>query len=920
MRFRVLGPLEIDDGAGPVALGGKPRALLALLLLHANEPVPADRIVDALWGEAVPESAAKMLHGIVSRLRKALPREVLETRPGGYVVNVETGALDLHRFEALTREGAAADEPHEAADLLREALALWRGAPLAGVREPFAHTEAARLEELRMAALEQRIEADLACGRHAELIGELEALVRRDPLRERLRGQLMLALYRAGRQPDALAGYHAYRRELDEQLGLAPSKRLRELEQRILTHDSELSPPSQPAPARIAEPRVELPAPLDSFVGRERDLRTLAEMIGRDDVRLLTLTGPGGVGKTRLALELARTAAGAFADGVRFVPLVAVSDPDQVLLAIAVALGLRQEHKTLDAVAAELRHARLLLVLDNFEHLLGAAPALAELLGRASRLTALVTSRAPLGVRGEREWEVAPLALSDDAGAESDAVRLFAERAGAARRTFQVTPAVRELCTRLDGLPLAIELAAAHTRVLSPQALLERLGSRLDLPTAGTPSDLPERQRTLRATIDWSHDLLDSPARALFARFGIFVGGATLDAVEAVCGAQLERLRALHDHSLVRLDDQERYAMLDTIRRYALERLEERGEHDTIAAAHAAFVRELAHTGGIEVRGPGEQTWSARLDAEMPNIRAAIAWLQDAGRPEDVIRIAVALWPFLWPQGHAVEGQRWLMTALEPDRNTRIDPELRRQALATAATLAWTIGGREPEAERLARAALDARPGGPDDGFAALARGVLALLAASRGELERSIRIGENVEATFRLVGDPWNALVTSILIARTQAAAGVPDRARMAANVTAARQLSRYLLAAALIDLGTTQLADGDRHAARAALVEALTIGDALGSPIARARALLALAALALADGDARRCATLLAASAGIRSGIQLALAAPEVARQNALAAAARDGLGPAAYTAASEHGATMPTRHAVAYALSRT
>jgi DNA-binding SARP family transcriptional activator len=472
MEFRILGPLEVGEGDRLVALGGaKPRALLALLLLLPNEVVPRERLVEELWGDPVPASAGKVVQVYVSRLRKAMGADApLVTRAGGYVLELADAQLDLHRFERLVAEGRRAlddDEPRRAERRLAEALALWRGPPLVDFSyEPFAQSEIARLEELRLAALEDRIEAELALGRHARLVGELESLVAEHPLRERIRGQLMRALYGCGRQADALEAYRQGRRRLVDELGLEPGPALRELERAILEQSAELGAATQPMPLT----RPVLPAPPNRTIGREQDVRMVVEQLRSGTGRLVTLTGPGGVGKTRLALEAARAVEADFADGARFVSLAAVQRPEDVPTAVVKSLEvvLLPGESTERAVARFLEPKHLLLVVDNCEHLLGAAPLIGGLPAACPSVTVLATSREPLAVQAEQCCPVSPLA-------GENAVALFCERARAHDPAFEIdngnAAAVEEICDRVDGLPLAIELAAARCALLSPREI-----------------------------------------------------------------------------------------------------------------------------------------------------------------------------------------------------------------------------------------------------------------------------------------------------------------------------------------------------------------------------------------------------------------------------------------------------------------
>src|ERR671936_2413633 len=505
-EFGILGPLTVTREGTELTLGGpKQRALLAILLLEANHAVTADRLIDTLWGDHPPDTAKNTLQVYVSQLRKLLPEGALETVPSGYRLAVAPDALDLARFEELGQQGRAAlgiGDAATAAQALGAALELWRGPALADLAlEEFAQADAARLEELRLAVLEDRIEADLALGRHGPLVAELERLIAENPFRERLRAQLMLALYRSGRQAEALAVYQRTRRTLVDELGIEPGETLQQLERAILEHDPALDPPA----ARRPPQRV--PVPPTPLLGRERELAALADLFRRDDVRLVTLSGPGGIGKTRLALELARRLAPEFRDGSAAVPLATIHDPALVARTILQAVGVPEAVQDPDeALLRVLAGAELLLLVDNFQQVLSAAGTVARMLESAPGLKGVVTSRARLRIPGQHEFSVPPLA--DDEAAE-----LFVARAQAAKPDFAVSEqnaaAVAELCARLDGLPLAIELAAARTKLLPPAAMLSRLGNRLELLTGGR-RDAPPPQQTLRTTLDWSYNMLET--------------------------------------------------------------------------------------------------------------------------------------------------------------------------------------------------------------------------------------------------------------------------------------------------------------------------------------------------------------------------------------------------------------------------
>jgi predicted ATPase/DNA-binding SARP family transcriptional activator len=758
VEFRILGPLEVWSGDRRVAVpGAAQRALLLALLLRANTPVSVDRLVDDLWGEDAGAGPVKRLQVGISRLRRALSTgteggdgpAVLDTESGAYVLRVGPEQVDATRFERLAGEGKralAGGEGARAAATLREALGLWRGPALADVAfEPFAQAEIARLEELRQVALEDRIDADLARGGHREVVGELRAMVAEQPARERLRAQLMLALYRCGRQVEALDAYREAREWMAEELGLEPGPTLRRLQQAILRQERALEPRvSQPIALRLPAGRP-MPggprAPAAPLFGREVELEELSALIREPATRLLTLTGPGGVGKTRLAVELARRVGGEFADGAHVVSLASVADARHLLSTIAGALGLEavSDEEPGSTLLRLLSARHLLLVLDSFEHLLAGAPEVAELLGACPRVTVLATSREPLRLSVERVYALTPLTVPDDRAGVGvadlmryGATAMFLDRARARDRAFKLAPAqvghVLTICRRLDGLPLALELAAARLGVLSLEQLDARLGQSLAVLGQG-PRDAPDRQATLRSTLDWSVDLLSAEERHAFIGFAVFAGAATLEAVEAVTGASLDVLDSLvAKHLVVRAGD--RLAMLETTREYAAERLEKEPEAEAVRERHGRWCLKVAEDLAPRLVTSGRGRALSLLNHEIDNFRAALAWSVATGRGELAVALAGALGPYWWRANRDAEGRRWLDAALAVPFD--VAPATRARALLFRARVNRRLPVPVQARDLSAAAELFASVG--DRGGVAKSLAILAVAAGSQGD------------------------------------------------------------------------------------------------------------------------------------------------------------------------------------------
>jgi predicted ATPase/DNA-binding SARP family transcriptional activator len=701
MQVRLFGELEaVADGVPVPVRGAKQRSLLALLALQRGRPVSADRLIDVLWGDGQAANPANALQAQIGQLRRTFGAAAILTSEAGYALAVGPDDVDVVRFGQLVAEGrrlAGDGKAALASATLGEALGLRRGEPLAEFTDAgFADAERAHLDELTLVAVEARAGADLALGRHGELAGELEPLCRQHPLRERLWELHILALYRAGRQAEALRAYTEVRDRLVGELGIDPGPALRELQARILAQDPSLAPASTPASpvAAAAAPASagNLRARLSRFVGRDAELAQLRAAVRSS--RLVTLTGPGGAGKTRLAVEAAAVLGEDHRDGAWLVELAGVAGPDGVAAAAAAALGAgaaavpgaQPARSAADLIVRYLAGRSLIVVLDNCEHVIGEAAALADTLtGAVPGLRLIATSREPLGVPGEVLVPVGGLV-------PQAAVELFVDRARAVRPGFDpdglADDVIEDICQRLDGLPLAVELAAARLRALPLATLAERLEDRFRLLSHGARTALP-RQQTLRAVVDWSYDLLFEDERRLFSRLATFTGGCGLTAAEAVCaddqvpaGEILDVLSRLVDKSLVIAPSdggEARFSQLQTLWQYGRDRLTESGEADALRARHAAYYRQLAGRSHQGLRGAAGPMWRDRLVTESGNLQAALDWYIATSDADAALSLASGM-AWLWfITGDFLEGARWLGTALgaEGPRRPEVDATAR---------------------------------------------------------------------------------------------------------------------------------------------------------------------------------------------------------------------------------------------------
>ena len=657
LQVNVLGRIGVERSGTEIPLGGsKQRLLLAVLAAHRGRFVSTDRLCDALWGSEQPATAATTLQSHVSRLRRSLRPEIeIEAHASSYALISPAGSIDAERFERAVASVDRATDLAAVRDILAEALSLWHGPAFAEFADnEWIRPEALKLDELRLSTTERWIQARLELGDDLALIGDLERMVAANPLREGFWRQLMGALHRSGRSPEALRRARELRAMLRDELGLDPSPAFRQLESRILADDPRLGAGGGEEPG----------APAPRLIGREADLDRLRSLV--DDHRIITLVGTGGVGKTQLALRLASDNHG-FDKRAAVVELAVVRESSAVAATIATALDIqqRQHHTIEDTLVEVLSEGRQLLVLDNCEHLIEAAASLVRRLSTACpRLHLVMTSREPLSIRGEVVFVVAPLGIAqgDDATdlAASPAIELFIERAGAARSGFAVTPellpVIAQLCRRLDGVPLAIELAAIRLRSLSPAGIIERLDHRFKLLNTGDRAGDP-RHQTLQNLVEWSYLLLTPAEQRLFARLSIFSGSFNLTAVDAVCADDADAsddLFGLVDKSMVQVSDfdEPRYMLLETLREYGRQRLDASGETAEFADRHRAWFLQLAEQAAAGMTGADELTWVLRVEHDFDNLRAAHRHSIQTVDVDSAIRLVAALREYAFRRIH----------------------------------------------------------------------------------------------------------------------------------------------------------------------------------------------------------------------------------------------------------------------------
>lgn len=964
VRIWLLGGFRVAVGSRHIAETEwrlrKAQSLVKLLALAPGHRLHRDQVLDLLWPDADPEAAANNLRRTLHNARRTLaptpsPPDLLLRLHNQVLALDPPGPLwtDVETFEVAATMARRRQDP--AAH--RTALDLYAGDLLPEDRyEDWATARREQLRTLRLDLLVEMARLYRAQGHWVPAIESLEQVVGAEPTYEEAHVELMRLHALGGQRHQALRQYQALAQTLRQELDAEPSDISQRLRQEILAGrfpDGKAATETRAAPVitggvgpgeregPAATPSHNLPSPLTSFVGRGWEVAEVTRLLGT--ARLLTLSGAGGCGKTRLALEVAGKLLAEYPDGVWLVELAPLADPPLVPQAVAVALNVREApgRTPLAVLTDALRPKRSLLVLDNCEHLAQACGDLAHaLLKTCPHLRILATSRQALGIIGEVVWRVPPLALPHPAPplpaldhlAQVEAIQLFVERARCHQSAFALTrenaPAVVELCRRLDGLPLAVELAAARMQVLTPQQITARLDDRFRLLTGGGPT-APARHQTLRAVVDWSYGLLDSPERALLDRLAVFSGGWSLEAAEAVgAGRPIERddvlelLSRLVDRSWVVAETAEdaalRYRMLETLRQYAWERLGERGETEASQNRHAGYFLDLAEQAEPALGRPEQAGWLARLEREHDNLRAALRWALEVGAGETPLRLAGALARFWELHGYLSEGQRWLDMALA--QSGAATAEVRSKSLNGAGNLA-ARRGEFAQANRLFQESLALRRQLGDTRGVAIALNNLGLVAREQGDYLAARACYDESLTLKREMGDQRGVAIAlnNLGLVTRDLGDDAGAHALHHESLTRFQDLEdTWGIALALNNLGRVARVQGDFPGARALHLESLSLRRDLGDQLAITYSLDDLGRLALGEGDHKRAVRLFAAAAALREAIGAPLPPADREDYERSVSAARSALGDAAFAVAWADGRAMTPERTIAFALS--
>ena len=892
LEVRLLGPFEVVAGGKPVDVpGAKRQALVACLALRSGRVVSTDTLVEAVWGSDLPSAPRNAVQHHVTRLRRALGPDAIRLAADGYAL--EGAVADAMEFEELltaARSALRAGDARGARDTIADALDLWRGPALLGLpQSSWATAEAGRLDTLRLDALEERFEAALALGEHANLVPAIRAALEESPFRERLWGQLMLALYGSGRQADALEVFQEARQMLLEELALEPGPELRRLQEAILAHDPAIAPVPV-APVR----RGNVPAPSTSFIDREAELTQVVELLRAH--RVVTLTGPPGVGKSRLALEAVRSVESELRDGAWHIDLARAARSADVVRLAAQSLDVRGADP-LARTVARLRETDAMLVFDSCEHVIEETARVVDAVLRGCPgVRVLATSREVLHVPGEVRFAVSPLAVPDLESSEAvqvPAVELFTARACAARPGFELTDEdawlAAEISRLVDGLPLAIELAAARVNVLGLAEILALVRRRLELLRDQPATDAG--RAALATLVEWSYDLLHADEKTLLHHVAVHRGGAPLPAlVEAGAGHGLdemtvvELLGTLVDKSIVTVSFPSaaaRYDLLDTVRDYALERLAEGGGLVGARKAHAEHFATLADAAHGALRGPEWRAWVGRLELERDNLWAALTYAYEASDAGVVGRLRTLAWYFTLAE-RVSEGRRFLELTLATASDDAPAP-LRLELEGFRCFFATEELDLDTAIEIGERALVATEPLPPQS---ALVEAALALALAESGDGERAAVLAEQAHARLQPTGDDWSIAVTSLLRAQVAALAGdVSTVAAMAAQAhchAGAIGFDAFQVPALLLEAWVAERRS-DESAAAEAYQRAFALAGHAGFADHAAFALAGLGWVAFASGDLRKAEEL----------ERRALAAAEAARSPWAAAHARVRLG---------------------------